>query len=131
MFRAGRPAGSTGITDTNRLGGMIGRFVDIVPSVPLKNPLYSENCTIEATCEPYLNLAASAAGQGLAGQRPHPALCSDAEFFDVSIKELCLHLAEKAGASCNFAWTINLLNHPNFRWFSTGNTPPGFGSVPN
>jgi hypothetical protein len=26
---------------------------------------------------------------------------------------------------------INLLNHPNFRWFNTGNTPPGFGSVPN
>src|SRR5262249_16729973 len=47
------------ITDTNRLGG-VNRTVrmDIVPGVPLKNPLWTRNCPIGATCEPYVNPAA-------------------------------------------------------------------------
>ena len=57
-FQGGQPF-TPFITDTNRLGG-VNRSVrmNIVPGVPLKNPLYSNGCSIGAGCEPYINPAA-------------------------------------------------------------------------
>ena len=47
------------ILTNNRLGGPnYGIRLDRVPGVPLKNPLYSSECSIGAACEPYVNPAA-------------------------------------------------------------------------
>jgi hypothetical protein len=54
------------ITDPNKLGGVLfNRYVrpDIVPGVPLRNPLWKRDCPIGSAappsgCEPYINPAA-------------------------------------------------------------------------
>ena len=48
-----------GVVTNNRLGGSNYTIrLDRVPGVPLKNPLYSSDCSIGAACEPYVNPAA-------------------------------------------------------------------------
>jgi Carboxypeptidase regulatory-like domain len=135
-MQGGQPAVPI-ITDTNRLGGTNRAIrLDIVPGVPLKNPLYSENCTVGGQCEPYLNLSAfMRPAKGSLGNAPRTiALRAPMqEFLDVSIqKNFNLPFGAEGRRRLQLRVDfINLLNHPNFRWFNTGNTPPGFGSVPN
>jgi len=125
------------ITDTNRLGG-VNRTVrlDIVPGVPLKNPLWDRSCPIGATCEPYINPAAfMRPAKGSLGNvaRTLDIRSPMQEFFDVSFQK-------------NFPFPfiggegkrkiqlrvdlINAFNHANFRFNNTGNTPFGFGTLP-
>jgi hypothetical protein len=135
-MQGGQPAVPI-ITDTNRLGGTNRAIrLDIVPGVPLKNPLYSENCTIGATCEPYLNLAAfMRPAKGSLGNAPRTVnlRAPMQEFMDLSIqKNFNLPFGAEGRRRLQLRVDfINLLNHPNFRWANTGNTPAGFGSVPN
>lgn len=135
-MQGGQPAVPI-ITDTNRLGGTNRAIrLDIVPGVPLKNPLYSENCRIGNQCEPYLNLSAfMRPAKGSLGNAPRTInlRAPMQEFLDLSIqKNFKLPLGAEGKRRLQFRVDfINVLNHPNFRWANTGNTPAGFGSVPN
>ena len=55
------------------------------------------------------------------------------EFFDISIqKDFPLPFGGDGRRRIQFRVDfINAFNHPNFRYGNTGNTPAGFGSVPN
>lgn len=125
------------ITDTNRLGG-VNRSIrlDLVPGVPIKNPLYSGSCTIGATCEPYINPAAfMRPAKGSLGSAPRTldVRAPMQEYFDASIQKNFPFPFDKEGKRriqfrVDF---INAFNHPNFRFNNIGNTPPGFGGLPN
>jgi hypothetical protein len=135
-MQGGQPAVPI-ITDTNRLGGTNRAIrLDIVSGVPLKNPLYSNKCTIGSACEPYLNLSAfMRPAKGSLGNAPRTVnlRAPMQEFFDFSIqKNFRLPIGAEGRRRLQLRVDfINAFNHPNFRWNNTGNTPPGFGSVPN
>jgi hypothetical protein len=126
------------ITDTNRLGGTNRSIrLDIVPGVPLKNPRYSAgNCSVGAACEPFINPAAfmrPAKGSVGNAARTLEIRAPLQEFFDFSIqKSFGFPFSKDSKRRINFRVDfINAFNHPNFRYGNTGNTPNGFGSVPN
>lgn len=126
------------ITDTNRLGG-VNRSVrlNIVEGVPLKNPLYSSKCTIGAGCEPYINPAAfMRPPKGTLGNSPRTldVRAPLQPFFDLSIQKSfgLPFIGNEGRRRINFRVDmINALNHPTFRYNNTGNTPFGFGTLPN
>jgi hypothetical protein len=125
------------LTDTNRLGG-VNRSIrlDIVPGVPLKNPLYSDSCTVGATCEPFINPSAfMRPAKGSLGNAPRTLdiRAPMQEFFDISIqKNFPFPFGSDGRRRINFRVDfINAFNHPNFRYGNTGNTPIGFGGLPN
>ena len=124
------------ITDTNRLGGTNRSIrLDIVPGVPLKNPLYSSSCTIGATCEPYINPSAfMRPAKGALGNAPRTLdiRAPMQEYFDISFqKDFPLPFGAEGKRKLQFRVDlINAFNHPNFRWGLTGNTPSGFGTLP-
>lgn len=128
------------ITDPNRLGGVLFNRVvrpDIVPGVPLKNPLWKRDCPTGNGCEPFINPAAFMRPvKGQLGNAPRSLDIRPPrqEFFDFSLSK-------------DFAWPflggsegrrrinfrvdlINAFNHPNFRYNNTGNTPFGLGTFP-
>jgi hypothetical protein len=124
------------ITDTNKLGGT-NRTVrlDLVPGVPLKNPLWSPNCVIGATCEPYINPAAfirPVKGQLGSAPRTLDIRAPLQEYFDFSLqKNFAFPFSKNEKRKIQFRVDmINAFNHPNFRYVNTGNTPPGFGVFP-
>jgi Carboxypeptidase regulatory-like domain/TonB-dependent Receptor Plug Domain len=125
------------LTDTNRLGGTNRSIrLDIVPGVPLKNPLYSESCSVGATCEPFINPAAFVRpAKGSLGNAPRTLdiRAPMQEFFDLSIqKNFPFPFGNDGKRRINFRVDfINAFNHPNFRYGNTGNTPIGFGGLPN
>lgn len=124
------------ITDTNRLGGVNRTVrVDIVPGVPLKNPLYSGACTIGATCQPYLNPSAFMRPiKGQLGSAPRTVNLRGPmqEYFDFSIqKSFPFPFDGDSKRKIQFRVDlINAFNHPNFRFNNLGNTPFGFGTLP-
>jgi hypothetical protein len=124
------------VTDTNRLGG-VNRTVrlDLISSVPLRNPLWTRNCPIGATCEPYINPAAfMRPAKGSLGSAPRTLdiRAPLQEYFDLSIsKNFPFPFGKNEKRRINFRVDlINAFNHPNFRYVNTGNTPPGFGTLP-
>lgn len=126
------------ITDTNRLGGTNRAIrLDIVPGVPLVNPRYSaDNCSVGAACEPFINPAAfMRPAKGSLGNAPRTldVRAPLQEYFDFSIqKDFGFPFSHDSKRRINFRVDfINAFNHPNYRFNSTGNTPPGFGTVPN
>ena len=125
------------ITDTNRLGGTNRAIrLDIVEGVPLKNPLYSGSCSIGGTCEPFINPAAfMRPAKGSLGNAPRTLdiRAPMQEFFDLSIqKDFPFPFGSDGKRRINFRVDfINAFNHPNFRYGNTGNTPLGFGGLPN
>ena len=126
------------ITDTNRLGGTNRAIrLDIVEGVPLKNPLYSRNCSIGATCEPYINPSAfMRPAKGALGNAPRTLdiRAPMQELFDISFqKDFPFPFGKEGGRKIQFRVDlINAFNHPNFRYPNTGNTPIGFSAaVPN
>jgi len=124
------------ITDTNRLGG-VNRTVrlDIVPGVPLKNPLWTRNCPIGGTCEPFINPAAFMRPvKGGLGSAPRTLdIRSPMQpYFDMSLqKNFPLPFGGEKRKIQFRVDLINALNHPVFRFNNTGNTPPAFGGLPN
>ncbi|HSE30006.1 MAG TPA: carboxypeptidase regulatory-like domain-containing protein [Pyrinomonadaceae bacterium] len=132
------------LTDPNKLGGVLfNRYVrpDIVPGVPLRNPLWKRDCPTgnaapPSGCEPYINPAAFMRPvKGTLGNAPRTLDIRSPrqEFFDFSIsKDIPWPFANKDGKRrINFRVDlINAFNHPNFRYFNTGNVPNGFGGFP-
>ncbi len=126
------------ITDTNRLGG-VNRSVrmNIVPGVPLKNPLYSSSCSIGAGCEPYINPAAfTRPDRGSLGNAPRTLNVRGPlqQYFDLSVQKTWTlgFLGGEGRRKLNFRVDfLNAFNHPVFRLVNTGNTPPGFGTLPS
>jgi hypothetical protein len=135
LFQGGTPA-LPFITDTNRLGGVNRTVrVDIVPGVPLKNPLWSRNCPVGATCEPYLNPSAfMRPAKGSLGSSPRTVNLRGPlqENYDFSIqKDFHLPFGGESYRRLQFRIDlINAFNHPTFRFNNIGNTPFGFGTVP-
>ncbi|MDT5270425.1 MAG: hypothetical protein QOH49_2611, partial [Acidobacteriota bacterium] len=124
------------ITDTNRLGGT-NRTVrlDIVEGVPLKNPRWSPDCMVGATCEPFINPAAFMRPvKGQLGNAPRTLDIRPPrqEYFDFALsKDFPWPFAGNEKRRINFRVDLlNAFNHPNFRFLNTGNTPPGFGTFP-
>ena len=126
------------ITDTNRLGGT-NRSVrmDIVPGVPLKNPLWSRDCPIGAGCEPYVNPAAfmrPVKGQLGNSARTISLRAPMQQYFDFSIQKSfpMPFIGGEGKRKINFRVDfLNAFNNPVFRYNNTGNTPFGFGQLPN
>lgn len=132
------------ITDPNKLGGVLfNRYVrpDIVPGVPLRNPLWKRGCPIGSAappsgCEPYINPAAFMRPvKGTLGNAPRTLDIRSPrqEFFDFSLsKDFVLpFLGGEGKRRLNFRVDfINAFNHPNFRYNNTGNTPFGLGTFP-
>jgi len=125
------------ITDTNRLGG-VNRSVrlDIVPGVPLKNPLYSKSCSVGGGCEPYLNPAAfmrPIKGQLGNSGRTISLRSPLQQYFDLSIQKTwnMPFIGGEGKRKINFRVDLlNAFNQPAFRFNNTGNTPFGFGTFP-
>lgn len=126
------------ITDTNRLGG-VNRTVrlDIVPGVPILNPNYDRSCPIGGACEPYINPAAfMRPAKGSLGNAPRTldVRAPLQENFDFSLQKSFVlpFIGGEGKRKINFRVDlINAFNHPTFRYVNTGNTPPGFGTLPN
>lgn len=125
------------ITDTNRLGG-VNRSVrmDIIPGVPLKNPLWDRNCPVGAACEPYVNPAAfMRPPKGSLGNSPRTIdlRSPGQQFFDFSIQKSfpMPFIGGEGKRRINFRVDLlNAFNKPTFRYNNTGNTPFGFGTLP-
>jgi hypothetical protein len=131
------------ITDANKLGGaLFNRVVrpDIVPGVPLKNPLWTRDCPVGAStpvtgCEPFINPAAFMRPvKGQLGNAPRSLDIRSPrqEYFDFSLsKDFGWPFARGEGRRINFRVDlINAFNHPNFRYNNRGNTPFGLGTFP-
>ncbi|HWS88314.1 MAG TPA: hypothetical protein VN282_15190 [Pyrinomonadaceae bacterium] len=132
------------LTDANKLGSdSFNRTVrlDIVEGVPLKNPLWDRNCPTGTNpqtgrpCEPFINPAAfKRPAKGSLGSAPRTldVRTPRQELLDLSLsKDFPWPFWSNEKRRINFRVdAINVLNHPNFRYFNTGNTPPGFGTAP-
>jgi hypothetical protein len=128
------------ITDANRLGGVLFNRVvrpDIVPGVPLKNPLWKRSCPTGNGCEPFINPAAFMRPvKGQLGNAPRSLDVRPPrqEFFDFSMsKDFAWPFfgGKEGRRRINFRVDlINAFNHPNFRYNNTGNTPFGLGTFP-
>jgi hypothetical protein len=126
------------------LGGVLfNRYVrpDIVPGVPLRNPLWKRGCPVGSSappsgCEPFINPAAFMRPvKGTLGNAPRTLDIRSPrqEFFDFSLsKDFPFPFASGEGKRrINFRVDlINAFNHPNFRYDNTGNTPFGLGTFP-
>ena len=132
------------ITDPNKLGGtLFNRYVrpDLVPGVPLRNPLWKRDCPTgnaapPSGCEPYINPAAFMRPvKGTLGNAPRSMDIRSPrqEFFDFSLsKDFPMPFIGGEGKRrINFRVDlINAFNHPSFRYFNTGNVPNGLGTFP-
>jgi hypothetical protein len=125
------------LTDTNRLGGT-NRTVrpNLIEGVPLKNPLWTESCTVGATCEPFLNPAAFIRPpKGELGNAPRTLdrlRGPMQQYFDLSFqKNFRFPFHDDEGRRrVNFRVDlINAFNHPVFRLGSSG--APGFTTLPS
>jgi hypothetical protein len=128
------------ITDPNKLGGVLFNRVvrpDIVPGVPLRNPLWDRNCPVTNACEPYINPAAFMRPvKGTLGNAPRSLDIRPPrqEYFDISFSKdfpWPFFGGKEGKRKLNFRVDlINAFNHPNFRYANTGNTPFGLGTFP-
>lgn len=117
-IESGYPAWVT-LTDNNQMGDPAFTHTirpDIVPGVPLKNPLYDPHCPTASACQPYLNPAAfERPALGTFGNAPRtldsvrgPWL----RFFDGSVQK-SFHVTERVRLQLR-ADLLNAFNHPNF-----------------
>ncbi len=107
---------------------------DIVPGVPVVNPLYDSNCPTSATCQPYLNPAAfERPAFGQLGNAPRTLSMARGPWqqtFDISVQK-SWNIGEKRRIQFRVDM-INAFNHPVFR--NAVNDAGGtdiFGSAPN
>jgi hypothetical protein len=120
------------ISDTNRLSADLTHTIrpDIVPGVPLVNPLWNRNCPVGNLCEPYINPAAF--------MRPVKGQLGDAsrtldirgpmeQFFDTSFQKN-FPIGERRRVQLRVD-LINAFNHPVFR-LNSGNAGPDFMGLP-
>jgi hypothetical protein len=109
----------------NNSGGSIRMTVNPDPSVPTYNPLFSWNCPVGATCQPYINPAKwIRPPQGTLGNgaRTYGNIRGPwQQFLDGSIqKNIALFGKENRKRLQLRMDAINLLNHPTFGFASIG-----------
>lgn len=121
------------ITDTNRLGGTNRNIrLDLVPGVPLKNPLWTRNCPVGNLCEPYVNPAAFMRPvKGSLGNAPRTINLRAPlqRYYDLSLQKDFRFGDSRRRIQFRMDM-LNAFQHPNFRYNQNGNTPPGFGTLP-
>ncbi len=122
----GFPATVT-MSDSNLLGDPSETHTirpNIVPGVPLVNPLFSMNCPIGNTCQPYLNPSAfERPPLGQLGNAPRTldgARGPWAQLFDLSVQK-DFRIGEGKRRLQFRADFLNALNHPVFRTFPNNN----------
>ena len=97
------------LSDTNQLGDLThSARPDIVPGVPLVNPLYSSSCPIGRrlpALRESVGLHASAAGRSWATRRALSIACAGLgqNSFDMSVQKN-INLGEGGSAACSSAW---------------------------
>ncbi len=107
------------LSDTNQLGDAThAARPNIVPGVPLVNPLYSSSCPIGSGCQPYINPAAfERPALGQLGNAPRTLDGARGPFqqnFDASIQK-SFRLGESGKRRIQFRVDLlNALNHPVF-----------------
>jgi hypothetical protein len=123
------------LADANQIGDLTHTArPNLLPGVPLINPLWDRNCPIGAGCQPYLNPSAferPALGQiGTAPRTLDGARGPWAQILDFSIQK-SWKLGEK-GKHIQFrADGLNLLNHPVFRVFPNNAGGTDFMGAPS
>jgi hypothetical protein len=117
----GFPSSAT-LSDNNLLGDPSETHTarpNIIPGVPLINPLFSMNCPTGNGCQPYLNPAAfERPAVGTYGDAPRTldgARGPWAQYFDLSVQK-SFRIGEKRRLQFR-ADFLNILNHPIFRTF--------------
>ena len=105
------------LSDTNQLGDLTHTArPNIIPGVPILNPLYSRSCPVGNNCQPYLNPAAferPALGQlGTAPRTIDGARGPLQQYFDLSVQKN-FRLGERLRLQVR-ADGLNILNHPVF-----------------
>lgn len=103
------------LTDTNQLGDLTHTArPNLVPGVPILNPLYSSNCPVGNVCQPYLNPAAferPALGQlGTAPRTIGGARGPWQQYFDFSLQKN-FRLGERLRLQARMD-ALNIFNHP-------------------
>ena len=125
--------------DTNQLGDLTHTArPDLVPGVPILNPLWSRNCPVGAGCQPYLNPATfERPAVGALGTAPRTfdgVRGPMDKNFDVSLQKN-FKMGEKRSVQFR-ADFLNIFNHPTFRIFPNNaggtdvfNTTPGTAAL--
>jgi len=122
-INSGFPATAT-LSDSNFLGDPSETHTarpNIVPGVPLINPLFSMNCPVGNGCQPYLNPSAfERPAVGTYGDAPRTldgARGPWAEFFDFSVQK-SFRIGESWKRRLQFRVdALNIFNHPVFRTY--------------
>ncbi|MBL8169427.1 MAG: carboxypeptidase regulatory-like domain-containing protein [Acidobacteria bacterium] len=124
------------LVEGNRLGDITHTIrPDLVPGVPLKNPLWKRNCPVGTLCEPYINPAAfMRPAKGSLGTAPRTLdIRGPAQrLFDVSFQK-DFRLSGDGKRKVQFRVDlINALNSPVFRTVSgTGSNANDFMGLPD
>ncbi|MBO0720731.1 MAG: TonB-dependent receptor [Blastocatellia bacterium] len=132
-IESGFPAMAT-LSDTNFLGDLTHTArPNIVPGVPIVNPLFDMNCPIGNLCQPYLNPAAFVRPpKGTLGDAPRTldgARGPWQQFFDVSFQKN-FPLGEKRKIQFRVD-LINAFNHPTYRVFLNNQGGTDFMGAPS
>ncbi|SPE32246.1 Cna B domain protein (fragment) [Candidatus Sulfopaludibacter sp. SbA3] len=103
------------LSDTNQLGDLTHTArPNIIPGVPIVNPLYTTSCPVGSGCQPYLNPAAferPALGElGTAPRTIDGARGPLQQYFDLSVQKN-FRLGEKLRLQVRMDG-LNILNHP-------------------
>ncbi|MBS1788826.1 MAG: carboxypeptidase regulatory-like domain-containing protein [Acidobacteria bacterium] len=123
------------IVEGNRLSSGITHTIrpDLVPGVPLKNPLWTRDCPVGTLCEPYINPAAfMRPAKGSLGTAPRTLDIRGPiqRYFDVSIQK-DFKLGGDGKRKVQFRVDFNnALNSPIFRT-NSGNAGPDFMGLPD
>jgi hypothetical protein len=124
------------LSDTNQLGDAThSARPDIVPGVPLINPLYSSSCPIGAGCQPYLNPAAfERPPLGQLGDAPRTLDGARGPFqdsFDASVqKNIILGEGGKLRLQIRVD-ALNALNHPTLAVYPNNGGGADFMGAPS
>jgi hypothetical protein len=123
------------ISDTNLLSADQTHTVrpDLVPGVPLVNPLWRRDCPVGNTCEPYINPAAFMRPiKGQLGDAPRTLDIRGPmqHYFDLDIQKNFRigHGKKRLQLRVDL---LNVFNHPNLRTVPTDSGTDLFGSLPN
>jgi hypothetical protein len=123
------------ISDTNLLSADQTHTVrpDLVPGVPLVNPLWTRDCPLSNVCEPYINPAAFMRPiKGELGDAPRTLDIRGPmqQYFDLDIQKNFRvgHGKKRVQLRVDL---LNVFNHPNFRTVPTDAGTDLFGALPN
>ena len=130
---SGLPAMAT-LSDTNLLGDLTHTArPNIVPGVPIVNPLFDIHCPVGNLCQPYLNPAAfSRPAKGSLGNAPRTLDMARGpwqQYFDLSLQKN-FPLGEKRKLQFRVDF-INAFNHPVYRVFLNNAGGTDFMGAPN